>query len=250
MRIKYHVLLVIPLVLWLIMFQFCGLVPNNIRPTIDVKTLPIGEHLLFGDPLLFRLFPESTFLAILAAIPYLAHFSLPFLFSVYLWKLDKRPTVFLWYFGVMNASAVAWQLLFPTAPPWYNARYGYTNASYELPGDPGRLAYVDEVIGFPLFQGIYGTSPLVFGSFPSLHAAWPFIISAYSVMFSVPLPRVKWLYCCWIWWAAVFTRHHFLLDVLGGIFFCVLSIYITSWLVKRGYFSFIFENEENPYVTV
>ena len=234
----------IPLVIWLIMFQFCGAIPNDVRPSIDVHSLPWTERFLFGDPLLFTLFPDSTFLAVLAGIPYITHFSLPFLLSAYLWYVDKRPTLFLWYFGVMNATAVAAQIMYPTAPPWYNANFGYSEANYDMPGDPGRLVYVDELINFPLFEGIYGTSPLVFGSFPSLHAAWPPLICVYTSMFNVPFPRAKWLYCIWIWWAAVFTRHHFMVDVLGGIFYCLLSVGITAIIVRRGWFSFLFHPQD------
>ena len=188
MRLHHHALLLVPLVVWLLMFQFAGLIPNESRPHIDVTTLPTLERILFGDALLYRLFPGNVFFALLAGIPYLAHFSLPFVLSIYLWKIDKRPTLFLWYFGLMNATAVATQLMFPTAPPWYNARYGFDPANYELPGDPGRLKIVDDLLGVEIFQGIYGTSPLVFGSWPSLHAAWPFMISLYTSMFPVPSP--------------------------------------------------------------
>jgi len=242
MHLRYHALLVVPLVIWLLMFQFAGVIPNEKRPHIDVTTLPTLERILFGDALLYRLFPGTVFFAFLAAIPYLAHFSLPFILSIYLWKIDKRPTLFLWYFGLMNATAVATQLILPTAPPWYNARYGFDPANYELPGDPGRLKIVDDLLGVEIFQGIYGTSPLVFGSWPSLHAAWPFMISLYTSMFSVPFPRFKWVYCGWIWWAAVWTRHHFLLDVLGGMFYCCLSVTITALLVRKGFFGFLFDS--------
>lgn len=243
-ELKGHALLCIPLVLWLSLFQVAGSLPDHIRPSIDVSTLPFVERLFFGYSLLYKLFPPVDYLVVAAAIPYLAHFSLPFLFSVYLWKVDGKPTLYLWYFGVMNLTAVLTQLLYPTAPPWYNGKYGVSPASYDLPGDPGRLGRADLLLDFPLFHNLYGASPVVFGSFPSLHAAWPFLLASYTTLMRVPFPTIlKWCYVLWVWWAAVFTKHHFLVDVLGGALYVILALVISRYVLKKDLISYYLEKK-------
>jgi len=44
----------------------------------------------------------------------------------------------------------------------------------------------------------------------------------------VSLPHLKWFYIAWIWWAAVYTKHHFFLDVLGGGIYTVIVIFISA----------------------
>ncbi len=46
-----------------------------------------------------------------------------------------------------------------------------------LTGEAAGLAYADEILGIQFFHTIYTSSPVVFGSWPSLHAAWPMMIA-------------------------------------------------------------------------
>lgn len=222
-----NLLMLTPLFFWLFLFQFAvPLVPTTIRPTINTTILPTLEGLIFQKQLLYEVFPTNDFLVILAAIPYLAHFSLPFLFVPYLiWK-DGKPFLFLFYFGIINAMGVMTHITFPTTPPWYNEVFGNAAPDYTMHGDCGRLKIADGMLGFPLFEGIYGNSPVVFGSFPSLHAVWPLLISIYTSLLRIPFPMIKWVYVSWIWWAAVYTMHHFFLDVLGGALYTVIALFV------------------------
>jgi len=235
---KFNILLVAPLVLWLIVFQFAQMIPQDYKPEIDVITLPIMEAALFGkitDRVLSA--PLNDFLVLLAALPYLLHFVLPWVFVGYLY-LSKReaPLRFLWVIGFLNIAAVLTHVFFPTAPPWYLDKFGSKPASYDIKGDPGRLKYADNVLQFSLFEDLYGNSPIVFGSFPSLHAAWPFLIAAYFShiryeetgggnrwKFSLGF-FTRWGYVLWVWWAAIYLKHHYLVDLAGGALYCMLTL--------------------------
>ena len=246
-----HIFLILPLVTWLLLFQVAAVIPSSVRPSINVSFLPFFEAMLFGSPLLFEMFPPSNLLVFLAAVPYLAHFSLPFIFGAYLLYRRKQVTIFLFYFGILNLTAVLTHLSFPTAPPWYNEVYGFEPATYDVQGDPGRLRNADLMLDFPLFQSLYGTSPVVFGSFPSLHAGWPLLIAFYSSMIAIPLSiYLKCFYVCWIWWAAVFTKHHFLLDVLGGAFYTFIAITFVDYLKTKKTFAFLKEDDPHGKVQV
>lgn len=119
--------------------------------------------------------------------------------------------------------------------------YDEGDISYDTLPDGARLADVDQALGVSLFASIYGQSPLVFGSFPSLHASWPVIcfsqflgaVSTSSISaFFTSLARVKnipiYIYWCWIWFAAIYLGHHFVTDVIGALLLCTFA-----FLVKR-----------------
>jgi len=230
---KRELLLVWPLLLWLIVFQFAQFIPDDYRPTIDVSTLPMMDRTLFGTELVYTVQPRNDFLVLLAATPYLMHFILPWFYAFYLYLIDAKPFTFLWCVGILNTLAVATQILFPTAAPWYNAKYGMEPANYAMRGDPGRLGRADSILNFQLFSGIYGNSPIVFGSFPSLHAAWPFLIAAFSTYSSLSAYRLKWVYVFWVWWAAIYTKHHFIIDVIGGGIYAAFVMFVAKKLLSR-----------------
>jgi hypothetical protein len=74
-----------------------------------------------------------------------------------------------------------------------------------LAGDPAGLLYSDILLGTQFFHRIYYSSPVVFGAFPSLHAAWPILIIHFLPV-SGPFSALKWLYPAWLWWAAVYLQ--------------------------------------------
>lgn len=226
---KFKLLLIAPLVIWLFLFQFATLIPEDYKPEIDVTTLPNLEQALFGSAVDKLLSPFNDSLVLLAAVPYLLHFAIPWVFAAYLYKVNGKPMTFLWCIGFLNTAAVFTHLFFPTAPPWYLERFGSKPATYDLKGDPGRLKRADQVLQLHLFEELYGNSPIVFGSFPSLHAAWPFLIAAYSTS----LGKLKWLYVLWVWWAAIYLKHHFLLDLLGGALYTFVAIGISKLFLSR-----------------
>lgn len=37
----------------------------------------------------------------------------------------------------------------------------------------------------------------------------------------------RWIYVVWVWWAAVYLTHHFVVDVLGALFLVHLTIFLV-----------------------
>lgn len=238
-------LLLLPMILWLMLFQFCKYIPESIRPEIDVHSLPAAESvLLFGYSL--QTFPRSempegmntmeSVMDVLAAFVYIIHFVVSWIFAAALYLYYRRkfctqglpivqPWTFLLCFGFMNLFAVITQLSWPTAPPWYVDNFGERPANYSMEGSAAGLERADTLLRLKLFERLYGNSPLVFGSWPSLHGAWP-------IMITIFLPRIVVLkvlgviYILWVWWAAMYLNHHFLVDLLGGLLFVILGYFL------------------------
>jgi len=251
--LTFKLVLITPVLIWLIMFQFSKYIPYEQRPTIDVTTLPKLENLLLLGTSLQH-FPRNkipekeqfkdllTFLDMTAAFAYLIHFVVTWIFAVFLFLYYRKktttlgypviqPYTFLWCFGFLNIFAVGTQLAWPTAPPWYVEAYGDTPANYTMPGEPAGLANADDFLQYPLFRNLYGHSPIVFGSFPSLHGAWPIVITIFAPSIR-SLKIIGTSYVILVWWAALYLNHHFLVDLVGGGLYVVVSYYIGSWTLK------------------
>lgn len=226
-------------VLWLVAFSLGRVVPASIRPQIDIYTLPILEEFIVGL-YLGTLFTHTPFLDLLAAAPYLLHMVFPFAMLAYLfWKLrwhntpGATPIAFLAALGTTNLLAVVTQYVFPSAPPWYTEYHGFHAANYTMHGDPGGLARVDAYWNISLFTHMYDTGPIVFGSFPSLHAAWPMLFFSFQL---TPLGKAVSIgHIALIVWAALYLHHHYVVDILGAALYVAYGRWLARlvWLAVR-----------------
>ena len=88
-----------------------------------------------------------------------------------------------------------------------------------MPGNPAGLARVDHLFGTNFYKNTFGSSPIVFGAFPSLHSGFACIIAMF-LGFLLPRRAVfigSGIYVLWLWWATMYLQHHYFIDVLGGL---------------------------------
>lgn len=177
-------------------------------------------------------------LDVLAWLSYgVIHFVSPFFCAVWLWLFAPSGIVgcFGWSFGIQNCIGIAIHLLYPTAAPWYGDQYGYPlpEGNYTMPGSPAGLVRVDRVLGTHLYTNAFKQSPLVFGAFPSLHGAFSCCCLFFMGRSS---SRAKWIvgaYVCWQWWATMYLRHHWRLDLIGGLFVSGLGFTLQLPAIHR-----------------
>ena len=219
----------LPFLLYLLIFKFY--IPLRRVTRLDLSNPPsyyvlpnIEYHLFFFQPhkVLSKL--ANPVFDVLAAIPYLIHFPLPFLFGAYLViHPSKRGALFpyMWCAGWVNLLSVVIQFVFPTASPWFvdsAVLDQHGNIIYEYANEAG-FKRLDRIFGFSIFHNIYSHSPLKFGAFPSLHVAWPMIVFLNHPWFG---KKVAAVHVVWITLAALYSTHHYLIDALGGILMCVM----------------------------
>lgn len=223
----------LPIFSWLILFYTCQFIPHSWRPRIYVRVLPALETILYGGNLSNVLSSKTnSFFDIFAWIPYgLIHFGAPFVLAgiLFVFAPPKTLPVFGFAFGWMNIIGVTIQILFPTAPPWYQNLYGLQPANYSMPGSPGGLARVDQILGLNMYTGSFTASPQVFGAFPSLHSGSAVMEALFC---SYLLPRYTpffFAYVLWIWWSTMYLTHHYFIDLIGG---AILS-FSVFYAVKR-----------------
>ncbi|KAI9483610.1 MAG: hypothetical protein EXX96DRAFT_558918 [Benjaminiella poitrasii] len=229
----------LPIFTWLITFYACQFIPINYRPThIFVNLLPTLERILYGANL-SEIISKHTHpvLDILAWIPYgLIHFGFPFIFSALLFVFGPPGSlkVFGKAFGYMNLAGVLTQLFFPNASPWYEIIYGSAPADYSIPGEAGGLIRIDKILGLSLYGSTFGTSPLVFGAFPSLHSGCATIEMLFVSYLFPRLKPVAFLYVIWMWFSTMYLTHHYMIDLVGGSIYAILSFVVAyQFLPKR-----------------
>jgi len=220
-----RIVLALPFLLWIVLFTTAPYIPLTWRPGIDVKSL------FEFDTAFFRYLPstelaklQNAFFDVLGAIAYTLHAGWPFLFLAYMIFFKRRDLIlpYLNCFGLVCFLGVVTQLIMPTAPPWYYYKYQFTPASYEMKGDPAGLARVDERFNITFYKNMFDNSPVVFGSFPSLHIGWPSIL-AFFVFYETALPLglkiASIVYVVYVSLAVIYLQHHYLVDVLGGVLY-------------------------------
>jgi len=190
------------------------------------------------------------------------HALLPVVMLPWLFVYERRAHMasFCRAFGWMNLLAVSTQIALPTAPPWFHDAYSNSPQantrktlpfmshdtvacsslphplvflslqvalpSYNQKGHPAGLLRMDATLGTQVFANGYSKSPVVYGAFPSMHCGWPFLLTLY---YTGEYQKMSWGYSFLLAWAAMYLKHHFLTDVLGGWCYAVLAMKIADW---------------------
>ncbi|KAF3089411.1 Aureobasidin resistance protein Aur1 [Orbilia oligospora] len=222
----------LPVLTYLILFYSCKFIPAEWRPHIWVRVLPALENIVYGANLSNILSKhQNAFLDILAWIPYgILHFTTPFITAAVMFIFGGPGSlpVYSRTFGYMNALGVATQLVFPNAPPWYENKYGLAPANYGIQGSPAGLERVDKLFGVDLYTSTFTASPMVFGAFPSLHAA---VATMNALFLGHIFPRGKPVFIAWIvwiWWATLYLSHHYAVDLIAGSVLSAVFFYIAK----------------------
>ncbi|KAI9216723.1 hypothetical protein BC828DRAFT_340333, partial [Blastocladiella britannica] len=202
-------------------------------PDVDTVSLPAADTALLGATAPALIDALGTWVAadVVAWLVYgVWHFVSAIVATVVLGHLAAALTLarcFLVAFGSINFAGVMSQYVAPTAPPWYNDHYGAAVPvdALAVRGEPGGLARIDVLLGKPVYTTMFSKSPLVFGAFPSLHAAFATVIAAAFVdvwscvrvrRTTVPTWPLAVCYVALVWWATFYLHHHYLVDVVCG----------------------------------
>jgi hypothetical protein len=232
------------IVYWIV-FDYMKAFPNYRYATVHIESLYLLEKKLFGisnglsilTPNEYWLVHRSTLLNILTGVFYLTWVPIPLAFATYLFFKD-RPAFypFALTFVLVNLIGFVIYYLYPAAPPWYVQVHGFV-FDPNTPGNTAGLANFDRQFGISVFSGIYAKSSNVFAAMPSLHSSYPVIVLYYGLKKKLGLINVGFgIIMVGIWFSAVYTSHHYTLDVLAGITCALTGITLfnrlahTTWL--------------------
>lgn len=223
---------------WLIFacsYDAMRLYPNYEVNPIDVRGLYDAEKSIFGIgsmiPGEYFALHNCPFADFMAGLFYLCWVPVPLGFGIYLY-LKGRKELYLRFsiaFLFVNLLGFCGYYIHPAAPPWYAMNYGF-EAVLNTPGNVAGLGRFDAMTGLQIFHSLYGKNANVFAAVPSLHAAYMLIATIYAAIGKLNKCTVATFafICAGIWWTAVYTGHHYIIDVLLGIATATIGIAILE----------------------
>ncbi|MBK9255937.1 MAG: inositol phosphorylceramide synthase [Saprospiraceae bacterium] len=222
-------------ILFWILYDSMRVYPNYLINEVHIEDLYLLEKKFFGvfennvllTPNEYFANHTSQFLDFISGVFYLTWVPVPLALGLYFFFKDKVLLLqFSAAFLFTNLLGFCVYYLYPAAPPWYFEMYG-SEEIFNIQGNPAQLASFDKLIGYPLFSGIYTKNANVFAAVPSLHAAYPVVALFYAVKSRLKWPSVLiFLDMIGIWFAAVYSYHHYVIDVLLGVLCAIVALII------------------------
>lgn len=220
------------------------LLPNYEVNPIDTRGIYEAEKSLFGiGTAAGTLIPgewfnlhNCAFADFMAGFFYLCWVPVPLGFAMYLYLKGKREMYlrFSLAFLFVNLVGFVGYYIHPAAPPWYVIEHGFTPV-LNTPGSVAGLGRFDSLVGAPVFHSIYCNNSNVFAAVPSLHAAYMLVATIYAVIShqNKLCIGIFAFICMGIWWTAVYSTHHYIIDVLLGILTTIVALLILERLLLR-----------------
>jgi membrane-associated phospholipid phosphatase len=229
------------IVYWVI-FDYMKLLPNYLVNPVHIQSLYDAEKSFFGIKVGELLLTpneywqqfHNRFLDVASGIFYLSWVPVPMGFAAYLFFRNRREFLFFSLtFLLVNLIGFVLYYIYPAAPPWYVAQHGFTFVAH-TPGNEAGLARFDTFFNTGIFHSMYQKSSNVFAAMPSLHSAYPLIVLVYGIRNKLGLVNILFAtLMLGIWFSAVYSGHHYILDVLGGIATAICGIILFLFLAKN-----------------
>lgn len=242
----------LPFIVFGVSYDWMRVWPNYEVNPIDVQGLYETEKHLFGITSGGQTLIPCEYFALhhwhiadfMAGIFYLCWVPVPIAFGLWLYFKGQRSMYlrFALVFLFVNLIGFAGYYIHPAAPPWYAMQYGFEPV-LSTPGHVAGLGRFDELLGITVFEGIYGRNANVFAAVPSLHAAYMVVALAYAIKAHCRgwLTGTFAFIMVGIWCTAVYTGHHYIIDVTLGIGCALLGILVFEqglmrWIAFRRFF--------------
>jgi len=158
--------------------------------------------------------------------------------SVGFYLFAKNNLRLLWAFGwtffVVNVLGYCIYFIYPAAPPWYIIKYGF-QTRLDVGPDAGAAIRFDQILGTHFFNQMYGRGVDVFGAYPSLHVAYPFLVC----WITFTLPDLTWaripavIFYFLMCFSAVYLQHHYVIDILLGTGLAASTAFMTTKILNR-----------------
>lgn len=230
------------IVYWII-YDYMKAFPNYNYGAVHIADLYNFEKNIFGitqagkilTPNEYWLLHTNSFLDVLTGFFYLMWVPVPLAFAAFLFFSNEKRNFlnFLLTFVWVNLLGFVVYYLYPAAPPWYVQQHGFEFIA-NTPGNTAGLVRFDNFFGADLFKSIYSKGSNVFAAMPSLHSAYPLIVVYYAAKGKFRKANIFFItVMLGIWFAAVYTSHHYLADVLAGIITSIIGIFTFNWLKER-----------------
>ncbi len=239
------VIALMPFVVFGISYDWMNIVPNYEVNPVDTLGLYSAEKSLFGincadgvlrTPNEFFALHTNSIADFFAGVFYLCWVPVPIFFGLWLFfKGEKQAYLhFALVFLLVNLIGFGLYYVHPAAPPWYVANHGF-DVVVGTRGEVAGLGAFDSMTGWNVFHGLYARNANVFAAFPSLHSAYTLVALIYAIRSH---RHPAWIAALavitlGIWSTAVYTSHHYIIDVAGGIACALAGFALFEFVLMR-----------------
>lgn len=244
-RIGKFLLAILPFIAFGLIYDSMRYFPNYEFNPIDVRGIYEAEKSIFGITLLdgsvvtpceYFSLHTSAVADFLAGCFYLCWVPVPVMFALWLYMKGRRQLCFRFSMAFLFVNLIGFvgYYIHPAAPPWYVMEYGF-EPILGTPGHVAGLGRFDELTGLPVFHALYAKNANVFAAVPSLHAAYMVVALCYAIKGHCSA-GLKWAFSIimvGIWCTAVYTAHHYVIDVLLGIVTALVGVYLFELIWTR-----------------
>lgn len=241
---KKLVIALMPFVVFAVSYDWMNICPNYEVNPIDVQGLYEAEKSLFGistasgvlTPNEYFNIHNCSFMDFWAGVFYLCWVPVPILFGLSLYFTKQRAVYlrFALVFLFVNLIGFCGYYIHPAAPPWYVMKYGF-EPILNTPGDVAGLGRFDAMTGLGIFDFLYSRNSNVFAAVPSLHSAYMVIAFYYSLKAKYPnwLRFIFGVIMFGIWFTAIYSAHHYVIDAILGAGCAVLGIFLFEKVLLK-----------------
>ena len=225
-----------------VMYDSMRIYPNYEFNPVHIQEPYDIEKALFGfEYMAERVTPNEFFevnthpvLDVLSGLFYLMWIPVPLAFAVWLFFNDKRMLLdFALAFFLVNFFGIILYYAYPAAAPWYVELHGFEK-NFNIPGNEAGLAEFDRILNVNIFHGMYAKNANVFAAIPSMHSAFPVIPLYFAIKRKMPwLALLFFIVCAGIWAAAVYSRHHYIIDVILGVLCALMTVLVFEKIVLK-----------------
>jgi inositol phosphorylceramide synthase catalytic subunit len=152
-------------------------------------------------------------------------------FALFFTEKRKMLRIFGWCFFIVNVVGFITYFIYPAAPPWYVSAYGLGPAQLHIAPAAAAAHRFDLLFGTHFFDAMYGRGIDVYGAYPSLHVAYPFLVGWVALklkkgrIFAVGF---YFLMC----FSAVYLQHHYVVDILLGTAFAFVVLFVMTRVIS------------------
>lgn len=166
----------------------------------------------------------------LATILYFLHFALPLGFGFLVW-VKSRPKFREFVTAILILSYSAWitYIIFPAAPPWLAAQKGYLSGVSKIMDNT--LQAFPERLSLPTVYQEFNPNPVA--AVPSLHSAYPLLVLLFCVRFFKKKGLYFAPYVLGVWLSVVYLGEHYVMDVMIGAIYAILSYMVAIRLLHN-----------------
>lgn len=223
--------------LWLVPFAYGSMrsLTLVLQERVNVFNIINWEHTLFGGlptvefQQLWHVADQVLWYDVTLLFSYLTFYLMPFGVALYLYLADRQFFhAFADGFAVLTVAGFCTYVLFPAMPPWLASQLGY------LPAIPHLLVETANQTLHLSLSAIYASvGANQIAAMPSLHAAWPWFSAGCLYLFYRARALPWFIFPALISLAIIYFGEHYLIDVIAGIAYAVLAIFMVGLKHRR-----------------